>query len=182
MSMGDRADEVVLIEAGVVKVILPTGSGPDVVAGLYGPGELIGELGVLHHRPRSAVVIGHRNGLASHIAATVFRDLTRCDPDIRAFVDMTQHQRLHNADRRQVAVASMDVMARVVAQLSDWAERYGERVDGGVVVRGLSHRDLAGAVLASEKHVDAVLRDLRDDGMLRTGRLYFLLLAKDRLR
>lgn len=182
MAMGGVADEVVLVEMGVVKVILPTGTGPDVVAGLYGPGELVGELGVLYCQPRCAAVIGHQSGIASHVAASTFRDLTYHDRDVRAFVDATFNQRMRNADRRQVAVVSMDVMSRVVAQLSDWAEKYGEPGDDGVVVRGLSHRDLAGAVLASEKHVDAVLHDLRAAGLVRTGRMCFVIPAPSLLR
>lgn len=182
MAMGDRADEVVLIEVGVVKVVLPTGAGSDVIAGLYGPGELLGEIGVLFQESRSAAVIGHQNGFAFHVAGSEFRELTYQDRDVRAFVDVTQHQRLHNADRRQVAVASMDVMSRVIAQLLDWAEKYGERVGSSVVVRGLSHRDLAGAVLASEKHVDAVLHDLRAAALVRTSRLCFVIPSPGRLR
>lgn len=182
MAMGDRAAEVVLILAGVVKVVLPTGNGSDVIAGLYGPGELLGEIGVLFHQSRSAAVIGHQDGIAVHVAGSEFRELTYQDRDVRAFVDMTQHQRLHNADRRQVAVASMDVMSRVTAQLLDWAEEYGEWVGGAVIVRGLSHRDLAGAVLASEKHVDAVLRDLRVAALVRTSRLCFVIPSPSRLR
>lgn len=178
MTTGDRADEVVLIEAGVVKVTLPSSTGAEVVAGLYGPGGLLGELGVMHSQPRSATVVGHLSGIAVHVSGAVFRDLKYRDRDVHAFVDATQRQRLHEADRRQLAVASMDVMSRVMSQLSDWAEHYGERVDGGVVVRGLSHRDLAGAVLASEKHVDAVLRELRAAGVVRTGRLCFVLLNR----
>jgi CRP/FNR family transcriptional regulator, cyclic AMP receptor protein len=179
--MGDRVDEVVLIESGVVKVILPTGTGSDVLTGLHGPGELLGELGVLHFQPRSATVVGHRNGIATHIGGPVFRELAYHDRDVHALVDATQRRRLHNADRRQLAVASMDVRSRVITQLTEWAASYGEWIDGDLTVRGLSHRDLAGAVLASEKHVDAVLRELRDAGLVGTGRMCFVLTNLGRL-
>jgi ribosome-binding protein aMBF1 (putative translation factor) len=112
----------------------------------------------------------------------LFRELVYRNRDVHALVDVTQRERLRNADRRQLAVASMDVMARVKAQLSDWATNYGECVDGGRAVRGLSHRDLAGAVLASEKHVDAVLRELRRVGLIETSRLCFVLLDPRRGR
>lgn len=181
MAVGDRVDEVVLIESGIVKVILPSSTGSDVVTGLWGPGELLGELGVLHFRARSATVIGHLGGVATHVGGAVFRELAYHDRDVHAFVDTTQRRRLHNADRRQLAVASLDVMSRVISQLCEWAENFGERVNGQLVVRGLSHRDLAGAVLASEKHVDAVLRDLRAIGQVRTGRMCFILLDPARL-
>jgi CRP-like cAMP-binding protein len=136
---------------------------------------LLGELGVLEGRTRSATVIGHRDGIVTHLPGQAFRELVHRDRDVRTLADVTQRHRLHNADRRQLAVASMNVRARTVSQLLDWAHVYGERVDDGLAVRGLSHRDLAGAVLASEKHVDAVLGALRGAGLLRTRRMCFVL-------
>lgn len=181
MGVGDQSDSVVLIESGLMKVILPTSSGPDVITGLYGRGELLGELGVLHLQPRSATVIGHRNGVATYVPAATFRNLAHHNRDVHVLVDFTQRQRLHNADQRQLAVASMDVKARVITQLLDWATSYGDRVQNSLILRGLSHKDLAGAVLASEKHVDAVLASLRAAGLVRTRRLCFELIDPDQL-
>jgi CRP/FNR family cyclic AMP-dependent transcriptional regulator len=175
MAMGELSAEVLLVESGVVKVLLPSANGVDVLIGLHGPGALLGELGVLEFRRRSATVVSHQSGIATHIPGQVFRDLVHRDVDVRALADATQRQRLHSADRRHVAVASMDVRARTVSQLLDWARSYGENEADGLALRGLSHRDLAGAVLASEKHVDAVLGALRDAGLLRTGRMCFVL-------
>lgn len=182
LAVGARSDSVLLIESGVMKVLLPTDGGLDVVVGLYGPGELLGELGVLYSRPRSATVLGHRAGIATFVAASTFRDLVNRDRDVRVLLDVTQRGRLHNADRRQRALATMDVRARVIAQLLEWARLCGEQTEDGLVVRGLSHRDLAGAVLASEKHVDAVLHELRRAGLVRTRRLCFILADPGRLR
>lgn len=181
MVAGTPSGDVVLIELGLVKVVLPTRGGVDVVTGLYGAGELFGEVGVLHRRSRSATVLGHQAGTATHVAASVFRQLVDEHPGVRQFVDATQRRRLRNADRRQQALASMDVRARVIAQLIEWAEICGNRAKDGLVVRGLSHRDLAGAVLASEKHVDAVLSQLREDGWLRTHRMCIVLSNPERL-
>jgi CRP-like cAMP-binding protein len=175
MAMGEPSGEVLLVESGLVKVVLPATSGIDVLIGLHGRGALLGELGILEFRRRSATVIAHQDGIATHVPGQAFRDLVHRDRDVRALADVTQRQRLHSADRRQLAVASMNVRARTVTQLLDWAHEYGERVEDGLAVRGLSHRDLAGAVLASEKHVDAVLGTLRGAGLLRTRRMCFVL-------
>jgi hypothetical protein len=101
MAMGERSDVVVLIESGVVKVALSTGNGIDVVSGLFGPGEMLGELGVLHFRPRSATVADHRNGVATTFSRAIL-DIMHRNWDIRALVDATQRRRLRNADHRQL--------------------------------------------------------------------------------
>ncbi|HEX4223995.1 MAG TPA: Crp/Fnr family transcriptional regulator [Pseudonocardiaceae bacterium] len=181
MLTGDPSEDVVLVSVGLVKVVLPTRTGVDVVTGLYGSGELFGEVGVLHRQPRSATVIGHKAGIATRVPADMFRRLIDDDTEVRTFVDATQRRRLLNADRRQQALASMDVRTRVIAQLIEWATVCGKRAGDGLTVRGLSHRDLAGAVLASEKHVDAVLAQLRAAGWLHTRRMCIVLPDPERL-
>lgn len=181
MAMGARSHEVLLIDSGAVKVLLPSAAGLDVVVGLRGPGTLLGELGVLDEQPRSATVVGFADGVATHLPGPAFRDLVDHDRDVRRLTDDARHQRLRSADRRQVQVATMNVRSRTICQLLDWAMSFGERTVEGVVLSGLSHRDLAGAVLASEKHVDAVLHELRRAGLLRTSRLRFVLPEPDRL-
>jgi CRP/FNR family transcriptional regulator, cyclic AMP receptor protein len=52
---GDPSDEVVLIEAGRAEVLRAAGDG-SILLGTVGPGEFIGEMGVLEGRPRSATV------------------------------------------------------------------------------------------------------------------------------
>lgn len=181
MSFGESSEDVLLIESGSLKVVLSERNGAQVVAGPYGPGELIGELGVLEHRPRSATVIGHHGGAAVRVSARAFRDLVEQDRDVLVLLNATLRARLHNADRRQLAIASQDVTTRVAAQLLAWAHAFGDRVGDEIVVSGIVQGDLAKAVVASNKSVDAALKTLRGKGLLRTGRLRYVLPDADSL-
>ncbi|KAA9155924.1 Crp/Fnr family transcriptional regulator [Amycolatopsis acidicola] len=181
MSFGENSKDVLLIESGSLKVVLSERNGAQVVAGPYGPGELIGELGVLERRPRSATVIGHHSGAVVRVAAQVFRELTEQDRDVLVLLNATLRSRLHNADRRQLAIASQDVTTRVAAQLLAWARSFGDQDGREIVVRGIVQGDLAKAVVASNKTVDAALKTLRESGLLRTGRLRYVLPDADRL-
>jgi CRP/FNR family transcriptional regulator, cyclic AMP receptor protein len=175
MSLGARSDDVLLIESGSVKVVLSEPAGARLVAGPYGPGELIGELGVLERQPRSATVIAHRSGSAFRVVAPAFRALVERDRDVLVLVNATLQDRLHKADRRQLAIASQHVGTRVAAQLLAWAEAFGEPSGDGLVVRDISQADLASAVVASAKTVDAALKTLREAGLIRTWRMHYLL-------
>lgn len=178
MAMGAHSDEVLLIESGIVKVLLPSDVGVDVFVGLHGAGSLVGDIGVLAAQPRSATIIGVRAGTATHVAAPVYRTLIGREATVRALADNAARERLRRADRKHLAVASRNVQERILQQLSDWANLCGETVADGIAVRGLTHRDLAGAVLASEKHVDAELRTLRAAGLVRTERMCFVLTGR----
>ncbi|MET0234793.1 MAG: Crp/Fnr family transcriptional regulator [Kibdelosporangium sp.] len=175
MMIGTASNEVLLLESGVVKVLLSAGNGSDLIVDLYGCGELIGELGVLSGRPRSATVIGHSGGIAVHIAGAVFRRLAERDAGVLMFVNTTLDRRLRNADERQIAMASRDVATRVAYQLLTWAKKHGEATPEGTMVRGITQRELAQAVNASEKTVDDAFRQLRCDGLVVTGRRWYLL-------
>lgn len=176
MMAGAPSDEVLLIESGMVKVVLTAANGSESIVGLYGPGELIGELGVISREPRSANVLGQQDGVAVHIPGEAFRTLLEQDREALLLINEMLRRWLRNADRRQLELASRDVPSRVAAQLLGWARDHGEWCGTRVVVRGMTQRDLAQTITASEKTVDAALRALRSAGLLETGRRRFTLL------
>lgn len=157
-----------------MKAVLPARDGFDTVAGIYGPGDLLGEMGVMGHRPRSAHVIALSSGRAVHVSAQVFRRLQGEGSDVRELLDETWRKRQKYADDRQLAQAR-DVSTRVAMALLGWARMFGRATEQGVQVHGLSQRDIAQAVCASEKTVEAVLGELRSDGLLITQRLRYSL-------
>ncbi|MBP2473979.1 CRP/FNR family cyclic AMP-dependent transcriptional regulator [Crossiella equi] len=175
LSAGAESDEVLLIESGQVKVLLSGGNGTELIAGFYGPGELIGELGVMYAEPRSATVIAHTAGSAVHVPRATFLSLIRTNQEILLLVNSTLQQRLRSADNRGLAVAFQDVPTRVARQLLHWAKLRGEHTDQGVVIRGMSQKELAQSVGASAKTVDAALKRLRAERLVETGRLRYLL-------
>ncbi|MCE7003178.1 Crp/Fnr family transcriptional regulator [Kibdelosporangium philippinense] len=175
MTIGAASQDVLLIESGVVKVSLSAGDGSELIVDLYGQGELIGELGVMSGRPRSASVVGHISGVAVRVPGVRFRELARQHADVLLMVNETLDRRLRNADHRQLAMASREVPNRVAYQLVIWAKEHGEQTADGLRVRGITQRELAQTVNASEKSVDAALQLLRSDHLVQTGRLWYLL-------
>jgi CRP/FNR family cyclic AMP-dependent transcriptional regulator len=173
---GARSDEVLLIETGKVKVVLHGPNGADSILGFYGAGELMGEMGVMGDRPRSADVIARTPGVALHVDAHTFRTLLRDHPALSAHVTDVLSKRLFQADQRQRLHASFEVSVRVAKQLLSWAQSSGEpTAGGGLRVKGLTQLEIAQFVTASAKTVDHVLKQLRSDKLLETGRRSYLL-------
>jgi len=173
---GAPADEVLLIETGKVKVVLHGSNGADSILGFYGAGELMGEMGVMGERPRSADVIARTPGVAVHVDAHTFRTLLRDHPSLSAYVTDVLSKRLFQADQRQRLHASFEVSVRVARQLLSWAQSSGEPAgEGGLRVKGLTQLEIAQFVTASAKTVDHVLKQLRADKLLETGRRSYVL-------
>ncbi len=181
MASGRPSDEVLLIESGAVKVILASHNGSESILGFYGAGQLIGEMGVISGRPRSASVIAHFPGSATHVPANAFLRLLNRDRDTTLLVQDTLERRLRMADHRTLALASHDIPTRVGAQLLAWGKTCGERTRTGILIRGMTQRDLAQTITASVKSVEAALDDLRRRKLVETGRIQFVLPDPDRL-
>jgi CRP/FNR family cyclic AMP-dependent transcriptional regulator len=176
MLAGGPSDKVLLIESGSVNVVLSAPDGVDSIVGRYGPGELIGDIGVIMRQPRSANVFGQEEGEALHVSGARFRELIEHDNHALMLICELMCKRLLRADRRRLASASRKVRRRVVAQPLDWVEDFGERQGTAVVVRGMTQRDLAQTVDASLPTVETELQRLRHEGLLGTGRRRLVLL------
>lgn len=174
LTAGTASDKVLLLETGVAKVVLPTRDGAESVLGFLGAPDLIGERGVMSGRPRSAHVVALTNGRVVHVAARTFVRLRTEHADVLDLVDRILLRRQDTADARQLAAAH-DVTARVAVSLLRWAREFGQQTENGLLMRGISQRDIAQALTASEKSVEVALRALRGAGLVHTGRLRYLL-------
>lgn len=174
---GEPGDAVLIIDSGVVKVSVSSAEGDEVLLGLYGRGELLGEVSALTGACRSATVTGHLPGVATEIEAGRFRDFLEGRPDLLAAVLTPAAQRLRRADLHRLSYAGTDVGGRVASTLLEWANRHGTVADEGVVIAiRASRRELAQAVAASEKTVDDVLTLLTRARLVSTGRRRFVVL------
>ena len=173
--IGDHSREALLIESGAVKVVLSNADGSTLIAGMHGPGQLVGELGLLDNRPRNATIVGQRAGQAVHVPGKIFLELYYGDHDVRQLVDAARRTRLDSADQFRLDVASKSVPIRIAGQLLAYGKAYGDAVGGELVIHDLTQEDLAHMVGAAKKSVERALKDLRLVNLVQTGRMRFVL-------
>lgn len=176
LTAGAPSDEVLLLEAGLVKVVLPARDGSESVLGFLGAPDLIGERGVMSRQPRSSHVVALTSGRVAHVSARTFLRLRAEHADVRDLVDRTLLRSQERSDARQLA-AVRDVTGRVAVSLLQWARDFGQQTEHGLLMRGISQRDIAQALTASEKSVEVALRALRSAALLETGRLRYLIIS-----
>jgi len=173
---GSTSEDVLLIEQGVVKAVLVARDGAESVAGFLGAGDLVGEIGVMSGQPRSAHIVALTSGRAIRVSSREFLRMRSEHRDVLRLVDEVWHRRQRQSDERQLAL-TRDVTSRLAMSLLRWARDLGEPTPGGLLMRGISQRDTAQAIAASEKSVEAALRVLRSAGMVKTWRLTYLIPA-----
>ncbi len=167
---GDLADRVFVIERGWVMVTSIAPGGREIVLGLRGPGEVIGDLSALDGAPRSATALA-----VGEVDATVAPGsaLTRALTNAATAIELLRllANRLRDADRKRLEFAALDTLGRVALRLEELGERFGEHTTDGIEIDlPLSQEQLASWCGASREATVKALAALRTLGCIATGR------------
>ena len=79
---GDEGDSLFIIDSGWVKVVTKDAQGSDVVLNQVGEGEIIGEMALLDHEPRSAGVVALEETTVLELKRDGFMEILRQQPDL----------------------------------------------------------------------------------------------------
>lgn len=173
----DDAGGVWVMLTGEVAASTMGPGGKDVLLGLAGPGELVGELAALRGSRRSATLTARTDVEALSVPAAAFRQFLRAVPGAALVLLDTVMERLEIADAQRRGLAALDVVARVALRLLELDDRAG---GAGTVV--VTHDELAAWTGASREAVTKALAVLRSLGAVRTRRGAVELVQLDVLR
>ncbi len=170
-SEGDVGERLFVLERGWVLIRSSGPDGRDVVLGLRGPGEVLGELSVLDGKPRSATAVAADDAeLVVTPAAALQRTLEGDHQATRELLIIIA-DRLREADRRRLEYTTLDTLARVATRLLELTERFGEPAPDGIHIElPLVQEDLARWCGASRESTVKALRTLRGLGVVTTAR------------
>jgi CRP-like cAMP-binding protein len=180
----DRADSAMIITAGLLKIHRTTAAGAEVVLGLSGPGDLMGEISAVSDALRSASATALEQARGSVISV----------PDLRAFLSARPHatlsllamtiRRLYSADQRRLEFATAESLGRVASRLVELAERFGERRSDGAIEVALpiNQEELASWSASSRESAARSLRTLRELRLVETRRMRLTVLDLEGLR
>ena len=180
---GEISDRVVLIDAGQVKVSFFTDDGKEIVLGLRGPGELLGEFSALDGEPRSATITALEPVEAFVIGVEDFKGFIMSRPRVALLLLQTLSAKLRDSDLKRIEFGAFDTVGRVASRLLELSDRFGEKTDEGIKVSfPLSQQDLAGWIGSSREAVTKALQSLRDRGLIETHRKGITILELEKLR
>ncbi len=179
---GDRAERVFLLVRGWVIISCLGPGGREVVLGVSGPGDVLGELSGYDQEPRSATAVAAEDVDAVVASAAVLR---RALHDLDAAHDLIVllASRVRDDTRKLVEFATLSALGRIAWRLVELADRFGEPVaDGLAVSLPLSQDQLASWCGASREAAVRSLRSLRELGVISTGRHSVVIHDVDALR
>lgn len=166
---GEKADYVVVVVKGSVKVQIPAGDNRGSLLAFQGPGDVLGELAAIDHKPHSGDVIAATKVKALVIPTTAFRTLLENSPRAAMWVLVRVVARLREADRGLAELSLTDITARVAARLVELAERYGSQTPEGILITlTIKQDELAAWVGSTRERVNRVLNMFRELGWIST--------------
>jgi CRP/FNR family cyclic AMP-dependent transcriptional regulator len=166
----EPGEVVYIIETGTVKIHVEQADGSDVILAILGPGEVVGEMGMLDGQSRSASVVTLEQTSLLWTDRASFREMLQAAPALTYNLVRILSRRLRLADAHIQSLASLDVYGRVARQVLSFAEEYGDvQANGDIVVPiRLTQSDLADLVGASRVRVNQVLVHYKESKFLST--------------
>jgi CRP/FNR family cyclic AMP-dependent transcriptional regulator len=131
----------------------------DVILGIRGRGEIVGEMSLVDRQGRSASVVTLEDCTLLWLDRPSFETCLQTMPPLSTNLVRLLARRLRLANAQIQALAALDLYGRVARQLLSLAEEYGEpSPSGGILIPlRLTQSDLAGLVGASRVRVNEVM-------------------------
>jgi CRP-like cAMP-binding protein len=168
---GDPGNQLYGILSGSLKVTTTGTDGKDVMFGLMGPGEVIGEIALLDGEERSATVTAventelltlHRRELIPYLEAN-----PRAAIGLAGVLASRVRQLSDRAEDRQ----TMPLPGRIAKRLLSLSEKHGKQpIVGGPIEVRMPQQDLADLIGTSRESVNKQLRAWEEEGIVELGR------------
>jgi len=180
---GAAGDEVMLVLSGRVKLIAYGNDRREVVIGIRGPGELIGEMAALGAQRRTATAVALDDVEVGLLSAAQLREFLDTRPGAERALTRVFIRRLTDADRARVDLATQDSVGRIAARLLALADDYGISVkDGTRIELPLTQDELASWTGATRETVSRALTMMRRLGWVASEGRRITVLDRDALR
>ncbi len=127
---GDDGAQIYIVASGQLKVITTSTEGDDLMFCVLDPGEVIGEVGLLADRPRTATVAAIKKSDLIVVDRREFRALLRNRPDVAIELLTVLARRLARVSEFVEDTHFHNLPVRLAKKLVDFANAHGTAVPG----------------------------------------------------
>ena len=163
----EAGEALFVIAAGKVKVVLYGETGREIILSILRAGDFFGEMSLLDKQPRSANVVAVEQSQLLALDREAFQTHLVAHPSTALGILAEMSRRLRHADEVIGNLALLDVYARVAGAIRDLAQKQGEPVDGGLLIKERpTQQEMAGLIGTSRETVSRALNDFTRRGLL----------------
>ncbi|MCL7454494.1 MAG: Crp/Fnr family transcriptional regulator [Anaerolineae bacterium] len=180
---GDRAEWLILVVEGRVKMIKHSESGRETILSTFGPGQIVGEVGVLvgDHYPATAQAL--EPAITLSLRRDAYAELVRTHPELAWALIVELGRRLQTAHEKLRSFAVEKVERRVARVLLRMANTAGERLENGSVriTVPLSRQDIADMAGTVVETAIRTMSKFQKQGLIESRGGYIVLLQPHQL-
>lgn len=182
-SQGDLGDSLFVLLEGVVKVLVVSEQGEQMVLVTLSPPATFGELALVDGRPRSASVEVLEHAEVLVLSQAGFADLIREHPGVTQGLLLSLGSLLRRLTDQTSDFVFLDLHGRVAKMLVGFAEAHGETSENGIVLDlHVTQSDLARMVGGSRQRVNQILGRFEHRGFLEVHGRQIVIKELDLLR
>jgi CRP-like cAMP-binding protein len=164
---GDVGDHLVVIVDGLIKVVVTSEQGDEMVLVTLGPPETVGELALIDQGPRSASAIAVETTTVLMISHAALLQLVRTNPLLLDALLGSIGALVRRLTEQASDLVFLDLAGRVAKLLVRLAEDRGREQNGMVTLDlGVTQSDLAHMVGGSRPPVNRILQGLAARGLI----------------
>lgn len=166
-NQGELGDSVFVVAKGLVKVMVNSPDGEEMVLTTVGPPDIFGELAVLDGGPRSAAAEALQETTALVIDRQTLADLITQRPELEQGLVRSLGKVVRRTTEHVSDLAFLHLPERVAKVLLVLADQRGSQEgEDRVIDIQLTQTDLAGMVGGSRQRVNLILRSFKERGYL----------------
>ena len=175
---GEPAEWLVFVAKGRVKMIKHSESGRETILATFGPGQVVGEVGVLAGEMYPATAQALEPAVTLSLRRDAYAALVRRHPDLAWALIEELGRRLQQAHEKIRSLAVEKVERRVARLLLRMANTAGERLEGGAVriTVPLSRQDIADMAGTVVETAIRTMSKFQKQGWIETREGYIVLL------
>lgn len=167
----DRAEAVLVLVSGQVKLCHTTPEGKESILAFIEPGEIFGELCLVGADDREELAIATCASTIVMIPRNVLQELIGRHASLALSVTQLLGFRRLRIERRLKSLLFRSSRDRLLQLLVELAEQHGDRAQQGIEIRlKLSHQDLASIIGSTRETVTTTLGQLQNEGLVWLGR------------
>ena len=165
---GQEGDRLYVVVQGKIKLGTTSGDGRENLRGIFGPGQMFGELSLFDPKPRTATATAVTDSRLVSLRYDAVIGLVTSHPQTSLEVLRRLAQRLRESNEIVSDLVFDDVPGRVAKQIMHLGERFGTLKDDGLHVNhDLTQEELAHLVGASRETVNKSLADFAARGWVK---------------
>lgn len=178
---GDPADELLLIDRGIVKLVRYDAGGNEQVLTFLVQGNVVGLMALMGQSAHRVHAVAMQNDTqVCRIKVDEVRKLVRVNVDFANEVNRRIDGYVRKLERQVQRLLCKSVRLRIIELLRDLAEEYGTVRGQGIIIRHeLTQSDIATLVSTSRKSASLILNALEQEGHIQFSRKQLLIVDRE---